>query len=351
MKIFQIIAFVILGAFIFASCEDEDKITYNPDLAEESALVTPLSPNGLMFTKDDADEMINFSWTETDAKVNVQIDYEVQLSSENTFENIISLFTTRESEMDVKVSVVNNALISLKYAPEEQTTVYCRVIAKINDNVENLISGVVDYETIPYETIIDYPMIYVPGAYQGWSPGADNGRLYSYEFNDIYEGIVHIASDDDPTEFKIAATPDWGEAYGGVLAQAGNDYSGTLDGAGGNFSVVPGAYSFRVDMDALTIEMTKTDYWGVIGDAAGGWGDADDVIMHYNGQIKKWQTTTTLNPGGFKFRKNSSWGGDLTGDENGNLTSSGDNIAVTTAGTYDIVFDLENMVYSFTLVE
>lgn len=352
MKKYNILfVLVALMTMLFTACEDVDKVIYNPDLVISSTIALPTAPSGLSFIVDNADEEIDFSWSEAEIGVAVQVDYNLQISKDQSFETNVLLAQTSDTEASVKVSSINNALITLEYEIGQTSTVYCRVLAVINENVDAISSAVVNYDVTPYNAVIDYPMIFVPGGYQGWSPGEVNGRLFSYEFNDVYEGIINIASEDPATEFKIAPAPNWDNAWGGALTATADGYSGTLDASGGNLSVVPGVYRFIVDVSLLTIEMTKTDYWGVIGDAAGGWGDTDDVIMFYNGQIKAWETTTSLSPGGFKFRKNSSWGGDLTGDADGNLVGSGDNIAVTTAGTYDIVFDIANMTYSFTLVE
>jgi len=347
MKIFQVIFIVILGSMLFASCSEDDKLTYNPDLAKESIINLP-EADAFVFTKDDADELVAFKWTETEPGIDLQVNYVVELSATNIFETVTTLVETRETSVDLKVSAINNALIALEYEPGVEQNVYLRVLAKLNENVEDISSAFKEYTTTAYETIVDYPMIYVPGAYQGWNPGAENGRLYSYNFDNIYEGIIRITETSGQNgEFKINDGANW---IGGALAQAGDNYSGTL-GGDDNFVVTPGTYEFRVDLDANTITLTKTDYWGVIGDAAGGWGDTDDFIMHYNGQRKYWETTADFVTGGWKFRKNSSWGGDLTGDSNGNLVSSGDNIPCDAAGSYHVTFDLVNMVYTFELVE
>ncbi len=350
MKILQFILILILGGIFFTSCSEDDKLTYDPELAIES-IISLLGANDLMFTQEDADELINLEWSATDPGINVQVDYVVELSTSNMFEVVSTLVETRETSADIMVSAVNNALIALELEPGVETQVYLRVLAKINENVEDIASSFKEYTTTPYETIIDYPMIYVPGAYQGWSPGDENGRLYSYNFDNIYEGIIRITETAEQNgQFKLAEGPNWDVAWGGTLTADGDNYNGTIAG-GDNFVAAPGTYHFRVDLDASTIVLTKTDYWGIIGDAVGGWGDNDDVIMHYNGQRMYWEATADFAAGGWKFRKNSSWGGDLTGDSNGNLVDSGDNISCDTPGKYHVTFDLNNNKYTFDLVE
>lgn len=349
MKLLKNISFIILSFLVLSACSEEDKLVYNPDKVVKAVLK---SPTDLSFTKDDANELISFEWSETNAGISIQIDYLLQFAATETFEEATTLVSTLETSVELKVSEVNNALIAIGLTPEQEATVYCRVISVINDYVDDVVSDVKSYQTTPYETIIDYPMIYVPGAYQGWSPGAENGRLYSYNFDNIYEGIIRITETaDNNGQFKITTGPNWDVNYGGVLTATAEGYSGTIGGTGDNMVVSPGTYAFRVDLSAMTIELTKTDYWGIIGAAVGGWGDTDDVIMHYNGQRKYWEATADFVVEGWKFRKNSSWGGDLTGDANGNLVSSGDNISCTAAGTYHVTFDLDNMKYTFDLVQ
>jgi hypothetical protein len=200
----------------------------------------------------------------------------------------------------------------------------------------------------PYDVLINYPMVYVPGAYQGWSPGATNGRLFSYGFNSQYAGIVRIKDGTNATsEFKITSAPDWNHTnWGGTLTKTGNNYSGTLDPSGNNLSVSAGTYAITVDVTTLAITLTKTDDWGIIGDAtAGGWGSS--TPMFYNGQRKLWEITASLTVGAFKFRANDAWDlnyGDTGAD--GTLNAGGDNIAVTTAGNYTIRMDVVKLTYT-----
>ncbi len=343
MKIFQYISVLFLGIVLFASCSEDDKLTYYPDEAVESILSLP-EADAFIFTKDDADEDVTFKWTQADPGLSVQVDYIVELSTTNLFESVTSLIETRDTVSTIKVSAINNALIALEYEPGVESMVYCRVLARLNDNVEDISSAFKEYTTTPYETLIDYPMIYVPGKYQGWNPGAENGRLYSYNFDDIYEGIIHITETAEQNgEFKINDGTNW---IGGVLAQAGDNYSGTL-GGDDNFVVAPGAYMFRVDMDAMTIELTKTDYWGIIGTAIGGWGDTDDYILHYDGQRELWVgTNIDFVEGPFKFRANNKWDKNFSGEGNISERDGDGNIVMSTAGEYDVAIDPEAQTFS-----
>ena len=115
---------------------------------------------------------------------------------------------------------------------------------------------------------------------------------------------------------------------------------------GHNYSVSAGVYAITVDVNALTISLTKTDDWGIIGSAtANGWNS--DTDMFYNGQRKVWEITANLTAGEFKFRANDAWDlnyGDTGAD--GSLEAGGDNIAIATAGNYTIRFDPVKLTYT-----
>ncbi|MDD3787583.1 MAG: hypothetical protein PHO94_02675 [Petrimonas sp.] len=64
--------------------------------------------------------------------------------------------------------------------------------------------------------------------------------------------------------------------------------------------------------------------------------------MTYNPVSKTWTVTTTLTAGkSFKFRANDGWDINLGGNMQ-NLTYGGDNISVTTSGSYLVTLDLSN---------
>jgi len=95
-----------------------------------------------------------------------------------------------------------------------------------------------------------------------------------------------------------------------------------------------------------------SDKWNIIGPAASNWDT--DVPLRYNCNTNTFDITRALSVGEFKFRANGSW--DLNYGNNSSATATGgplvkgsnDNIKVTTAGTYTIKLDLNNMVYSIS---
>lgn len=341
--------YILMLAVLFGACEDEAEkvmISSNP----VGPTLTGPGADGMEFAKEDAASTIDYSWTTADYGFDASVTYFVQIAMDDTFTQSADIVSSQESSGSAVVGDINGVLLSWGLPINEQATIKGRVFSTVNANVDTIFSEVVDFTVTPYETLIDYPIIYVPGAYQGWSPGADNGRLYSYGFNSVYEGIVRIVDGAaaDPTantEFKLTPEANWDNSWGlGSLTANGDDYSGTIDG-GDNISVKPGVYKFTVDVSALTIELEKTDDWGIIGDATpNGWSDPDTDMM-YNGQRQVWEITTDLTDGFLKFRANDDWGVNYGDNEpDGTIDGSGSDIAVT-AGNYTIRLDLANEKY------
>ncbi len=336
--------------FAFASCEDEDKLIYDAELAEAPAIQSPTTNSTIELSLDNEDGEVVFSWSAADLRVSVAVTYTVEFSVDDSFSEVAELAETSDTTaVSVSVSDINTALLSLDYTIGESAVVYCRVVTYINDNVEDVISETASYTVIPYDAVVAYPEIYVPGAYQGWSPGATNGILYSYNFDAVYEGIIYIDSDDAATSFKVTPEADWDVAWGGTLSEDGSGgYTGSLDASGGDYSVVPGCYAFTVNTDELTIELTATDYWGIIGSSVAPYDWSEDIDMFYNGSTQQWEVTTDLVAGELKFRANDAWTLNYGIDDDGNLSSGGSNITIESDGTYTVSLDMNNMTYSVT---
>ena len=322
---------VSLGMFSFFSCEkDSVDITINSSPAP-SSLQTPAGPNGLAFTKANAGNSIDFSWSAVDFGFQSATTYGVQLATSNSFADAKTLFTTSKLTGSAKVSDLNSVLLGLKYVIGSSATVKCRVFATVGHGVDTAYSSATDYTIIPYEDLIDYPMIYVPGDYQGWTPGAVNGRLFSYDFGNNYENILKL----NGNGFLFTPAPNWDNKWGlGSLTLAGGNYSGTLVAGGGDMAVAAGCYVVKFNTTSLAASFTKTDYWSLIGSIIDpNW--SIDYDMFYNGQRKMWEYTGDLKAGEFKFRANHDWGV--------NFPSS--NLSLSADGNYTIRFDPVNSTY------
>lgn len=191
----------------------------------------------------------------------------------------------------------------------------------------------------PTPKLNDYPLLYVPGAHQGWDPSNTETVLASVLDDGTYEGYLNFP--DAGTEFKFTPQPDWSYDWGD------DDADGTLDRGGANIVAADaGYYKINVDTIAKTYTLLNT-YWGLIGSAtAGGW-DADQDMV-FNSETSMWELTTDLAEGEIKFRANDAWDlnyGDTGAD--GILSEGGDNIAIAAPGTYKISLKLGAPDYTY----
>ena len=224
----------------------------------------------------------------------------------------------------------NTLLLALNLSFTEATALEARVKSSISSAVDAVYSNVISINAQPFPLTA---WVYVPGAYQGWDlPTAES--LVSPTGNGIYTGVIGFTEGN--LMFKIAPSrTTWDGAYGTAGA-------GKLSTSGGDITAPGvGAYTLTVDLNANTIDFTKV-VWGLIGDATtGGW-DKDSDMTYAKG---KWSITTTLKVGELKFRKDHDWGVNI-GVKDGVTMINGDNIKVTSAGSYTITLDTVNLVYT-----
>jgi len=141
--------------------------------------------------------------------------------------------------------------------------------------------------------------------------------------------------------FKFRLDNKWDTNYG----DTGNNLS--LEAGGDNISVAAGNYTIVANFTTKTYTITPiVNAWGVIGDATPtGWDS--DTLMDFNASTNKYSIIMKLKVGSFKFRLNHDWGTNY-GDNGNNLSldNGGDNIAITTAGTYYITADFTGLSYT-----
>jgi len=199
---------------------------------------------------------------------------------------------------------------------------------------------------IKIKTVSDIQKLWLPGNYQqasGYSDGNWNPATAPYIINTkdykVLEGYIYFSAN---TEFKFTTDQTWDDAWGD------GDKNGVLDKLDNNNILLAdaGLYKITVDLVTKAYTVTKID-WRLIGDAVGGWGDANEVDMVYNKSLKRLVATTTFVASGFKFRGNRNWdinyGDNPEGAPDGLLEPGGANIP-STVGTYSILMNLSTEV-------
>lgn len=210
---------------------------------------------------------------------------------------------------------------------------------------------------IPLKNAADYPVLYVPGNYQGasgygadWAP--ENplvAKLASVNSDGVYEGYIWFANTN--VEFKLNKVAGWEEAN----TNGDSDPSGTTGNlqigawGGNNIKVAEsGFYRVTANFNTAKYTVTKTD-WGLIGDATpGGW--STDTNMEFDPETKEWSLIVELGTGAIKFRANDDWPINL-GDNgaDGKLEYDGGNISITEPGKYMIKLFVGTPDYTYTV--
>ena len=197
--------------------------------------------------------------------------------------------------------------------------------------------GKTETKTQPITFEESNPQMFIVGGSTGagWTPtNATALSLYEQGSKTKFETYEYLTADGG---FKFLPTNvDWSGAYG-KGATAGKLLQ---DGEADNLLVAEnGFYRIRMDADALTYEVLKLSM-GIIGSSTpGGW-DTDTDMNFVGGKgTYIWKVTLDLIPGLIKFRANDLWGINFGGTPE-EIIFDGADIAITTAGKYDITLDL-----------
>jgi hypothetical protein len=345
MKKLSIIIFLI-GLVGFYSCKkEEEKVTIK---MPATAPVLNLAPGDVTLLVTDKDVLITYTWQAADYGAQVVRGYALQMDRQgNDFKDAVVLGTGASiTSLNVLTSALNAALLGMEADPSvpDPLQVEFRLQTIVpNYNKDTTYSNIVLQTITPYYVLIQYPLLGVPGSYQGWNPADSSTTIASVKSNGKYDGYINFP--DASTEFKFTQGPSWDTNWGDDGAD------GTLNPGGANIvASETGYYKLHVDLPALTYTILKTT-WGLIGDATpGGW-DAD-TPMTYDATNKVWTVTVDLTAATIKFRANGNW--DLNyGDTgaNGSLEEGGDNIAIPSAGNYTVELNLSGPIYKYKLTK
>ncbi|GAA4324601.1 hypothetical protein GCM10023149_26320 [Mucilaginibacter gynuensis] len=320
------LAFTCVVLLILSSCKKD-----GTPVVASAGTASKLTVSKTEFTLTEATANENataFTWTSSSFGFSAVVTYELQFAAKGTnFAGAASETIAPDSSKTFTVGNVNALAIQAGLAPDKTTEVEVRVKASLNSTSAPAYSNVVVLKFAPYRAFVTYPSLYVPGAYQGWNPGAPAPTLASVKNDKTYEGYIDFGA--SGSEFKINSDPDWNHTnYGGT--------SNTLSTSGGNLSVATGGvYMLKADINGLTWSATKIDAFSVNGTASGN----ADKDLSYDSATKTWRAVMTLAVGTFKFRANHAATitlGDKT-PVTTFLTAGGTDIAIDAAGSYEIV--------------
>jgi starch-binding outer membrane protein SusE/F len=335
----KFLAFSSIALLMLASCK-KDGVKVTATSGKPGAL-TASATTIVLTSATSGDNAVSFSYTPTDYGFKSAVTYTLQIALKGAnFANSKDIGLTAKSKVYTGADL-NTMLLSMGLIAGNPAQLETRIKSELATNVQTTYSNVLTLTVTPYFDIPFYASLYVPGAYQGWSP-ATAMRISSPSDNKLYEGYVNY-TDAGSLEFKYTSDPDWNHT------NYGDAGSGKLSTSGGNLSVPStGYFLLKADLTGNTWSATKTQ-WGIIGDATpGGWGAS--TALTFDSATQTWGGTIHLTAGGFcKFRANDAWDLNLGDNKpaNGILKYGGENIPVTVTGDYKVTLDLTHPAFYF----
>lgn len=321
---------------VVSGTNNSNVITFNvtPYPSAAPVITAPTAGSSIVLEAAKADEVATtFTWN--DYTYGTDVVYLVELAKKGSTEFIPLGTVNNIRVLEISHIDLNKAVLRLGGTADDEAEYDVKVTATTTSTggTINAASQVVTFKVTPYQ-LESY--IYALGGFNGWSHDAAV-ILTSATSDGIYVGYINFPA--AGTEFKITEGLNWDVNYGD------NGADGILDQGGDNIkSPDAGYHRVTVDLNTNTITVTP-EVWGVIGSATPtGWDS--DTKMTWNDQAKVWELTLDLTVGEIKFRQNGGWDvnyGDNGGD--GSLEPGADNIKVSAAGTYKIVFDIFNLNY------
>lgn len=293
----------------------------------------------------DPSTIISFNFTAADYGYSAAVTntLQVDVASDNWAKPVTSIVAANTLSAGYSTADFNALLLKLGLPAGTASPVLIRIAHSISANIAPVYSNVVSVNATPFN-LTSY--LWVPGAYQGWTPSSA-GQLVSPTSNNIYTGIINFTGTD--LTFKITSAADWNHTNYGVGATAG-----TISSSGGNLTA-PADGGLLVGVNLTTNTITFTPQWSIIGDATpGGW--STDTNMLFDAVHNTWYVTAKLVSNGtsnaIKFRFNNAWTVNL-GGSGGTLTSGGANIVVpvTAAGGDNYLITLDPVANTYTLVK
>ncbi len=193
---------------LLTGCETDNKKYYAEDFTAP-VLTTPGAGTRLTLTETQQNDSLEIAWQAADYGFPASILYTVQMAKAGTyFENAVKIAETKDTRIRTDYATLNNSALIAGLVPETPADIEFRVIATINNHIQTLHSEPVDLLLTAYNVTVTYPILYVPGSYQGWNPAEPQTVIASPKANQIYEGYLWFTAN---TEFKLLGQPSWGE--------------------------------------------------------------------------------------------------------------------------------------------
>lgn len=335
-KIHVLLTFCLI--ILLTACETDNKKYYAKDFADPTIL-SPVNGTQLILTEEQQRDSLEISWKAADYGFPAAIIYTVQIAQKGTyFEAAVKIGETKDTRMKTDYATLNNSALIAGLVPETPAEIELRVIANINNQIQTLHSGSISMLLTAYNVSVVYPILYVPGSYQGWNPSDPLTVITSPKANQIYEGYLWFTPD---TKFKLLGQPSWGELeWGsggeGKLAVKGSDIAAN--------NTTAALYKLDANLNTLTYNVAPVT-WNITGTAT----NNTPLSLNYDETIKQLRITTALSEGQLVFKETGGSNRTLGVYFGNQLMDDGTEIIIPADGQYTITLNLSQYPYTYSI--
>jgi starch-binding outer membrane protein SusE/F len=370
-KILNIIVFAIIAVMGLIACDDRNDTIID---TTKSPIVVDLSTSKLIldsnFPKNPA---LTIFWDATQYTVPTEIQYRIEVSSDDKFTKPFTLNTLKESirSSTFTAEQMNTAAVSIGLVPYVEGKMYIRVISYLGSNNSMVAtSNITSLKITPYK--LSYPDFYLVGeaSYVGWNAGASQILYKSDNFSTIYTYL------ENGKNFRFLGQQGWDgtnysinsdgikdnykyfkQASSNIAKADGDDENMKFSGTTGIYKVTIDATSEIKSITAVASPISEYDFAEVylVGNIAGNGWDATNAISMTKVSNGVYEFVSTLASNTeFKIIGQKSFGsldwGNISGDGNsGFIGPKGDNgniIFVGDGSSYKITVNLKAGVYT-----
>jgi len=374
MKKNSLIFLALLGfALAFSSCQKNDaEPKYDATATAAPAITTPTVGSEVVLLLADSANPFVIDWSAATYKISegelpATIYSLTIVHADSSWDLSKELVNTTDLSYSTLVFNMNNTLYSLGLTPEVPTPVKLMVNAMVKSldgpiALTSISSAEISFTVTIFEpptppTPTD-PSMWIPGAYQGWSP-ADAPQLWDADGDGIFTGFVYfpeVATFDG--HFKFTANPDWVD--GGNYGSDGSEFGLDTDSDAGDLEIPePGGYWLTCDINNLVWSYEAQSY-GVIGSGIlnGDWSEDVNLVATaapFNVVTATIDVTESQDTGElrFKFRLNDGWDVNYGADAGSDvLIAGGTDIPMPEgAGNYTFKMDMSKPVFTYELIK
>jgi starch-binding outer membrane protein SusE/F len=353
MKKLSILILALVALTGFNACTSDDDVVFiaNPD-TDGIHFTNNFAASYDLTEVDPGDVVDRFVWSEVDFGVPTNINYELQASLTEDFDDPVTLGSTSVNNLDVTAQQLIRVTEDEDLEETNTFRIHVRVVASAGTAGEMAHISPSESFTIIVPTEPGFIHFYLVGdaTAAGWNPDNNNTPLFrDGENENLFHFTGRFDGSGDKEGFKLLETlglwqPQWG-LDGDNLSN-----STILGGDPSAFPVDADAYyTFTMNIDEMTYSFEAYDESGAptfetigfIGDATpGGWDNDTDMTKSQFDPHIWYAKNVSLSGGEMKFRANDDWTNNWGGETfpSGESSQDGPNIPVT-AGTYDIWFN------------